>query len=86
MEAMARTLKFAWRALVAKPAFPHRPSASPVCSFRAAISVCVALGTLLGSRVLARIPEIWFHRLLAAVLAALGISMVARGLFHNLLA
>ena len=83
MEAMARNLKFAWRALVAKPPFPHRPSASSVGSFRASISVCVTLGTLLGSRVLARIPEIWFHRVLAAVLATLGISMLARGLWSG---
>jgi uncharacterized membrane protein YfcA len=43
-------------------------------------TIGVTLGTLLGSRVLARIPEIWFHRVLAAVLAALGISMLVRGL------
>jgi uncharacterized membrane protein YfcA len=40
----------------------------------------VVLGTVLGSRLLARIPDIWFHRVLAVVLAALGITMVARGL------
>ena len=40
----------------------------------------VVLGTVLGSRALARIPDIWFHRVLAVVLAALGITMVARGL------
>ena len=43
-------------------------------------TIGVTLGTLLGSRVLARIPEIWFHRVLAAVLAALGLSMLVRGL------
>ena len=41
--------------------------------------VGVVLGTVLGSRVLARIPDIWFHRVLAVVLAALGITMVTRG-------
>jgi uncharacterized membrane protein YfcA len=40
----------------------------------------VVLGTVLGSRMLARIPDVWFHRVLAVVLAALGITMVARGL------
>ena len=40
----------------------------------------VVLGTLAGSRVLARIPDRWFHRLLALVLAALGAAMGIRGL------
>jgi uncharacterized membrane protein YfcA len=44
-------------------------------------TIGVTLGTVLGSRVLARIPEIWFHRVLAAVLAALGIAMLVRGLW-----
>jgi uncharacterized protein len=39
----------------------------------------VVLGTLVGSRVLARIPDVWFHRVLAIVLAGLGIAMVMRG-------
>ncbi len=39
----------------------------------------VALGTLLGSRVLSRIPDVWFHRVLATVLAGLGTAMVIRG-------
>ena len=43
-------------------------------------TVGVTIGSLVGSRVLARIPEIWFHRVLAAVLAGLGASMLARGL------
>ena len=43
-------------------------------------AVGVTLGTVLGSRMLARIPEIWFHRVLAAVLAALGGAMMLRGL------
>jgi uncharacterized membrane protein YfcA len=42
-------------------------------------TVGVVLGTLLGSRVLARIPDVWFHRVLAAVLAGLGATMLARG-------
>jgi hypothetical protein len=39
----------------------------------------VTLGTVVGSRVLARIPELCFHRVLAVVLAVLGIAMLARG-------
>jgi uncharacterized membrane protein YfcA len=42
-------------------------------------SVGVCAGTLLGSRTLARIPEIWFDRLLAVVLALLGVVMMFRG-------
>jgi uncharacterized membrane protein YfcA len=38
----------------------------------------VAAGTVLGSRVLARIPETWFHRVLAIVLALLGTAMLWR--------
>lgn len=45
----------------------------------ALLSVGVCIGTLLGSRTLARIPEVWFIRLLAGVLAALGIVMMVRG-------
>jgi hypothetical protein len=39
----------------------------------------VVVGTLVGSRILARIPDVWFHRVLAIVLAGLGSAMVARG-------
>jgi uncharacterized membrane protein YfcA len=38
----------------------------------------VAVGTMLGNRVLARIPEMWFHRVLAIVLALLGTAMLWR--------
>jgi uncharacterized membrane protein YfcA len=40
----------------------------------------VVLGTLLGIRVLKRVPEIWFRRVLLIVLATLGIVMLGRGL------
>jgi uncharacterized membrane protein YfcA len=43
----------------------------------------VVLGTLAGSRALARIPELWFHRVLALVLAALGAAMVVRGVLEH---
>jgi uncharacterized protein len=39
----------------------------------------VTVGTVLGSRVLARIPEVWFHRVVALVLAVLGGAMLWRG-------
>ncbi len=39
----------------------------------------VTVGTLLGSRVLSRVPDVWFHRVLAAVLATLGATMLLRG-------
>jgi uncharacterized protein len=38
----------------------------------------VVAGTLVGSRTLGRIPEIWFRRLLALTLAVLGIAMLIR--------
>jgi uncharacterized membrane protein YfcA len=38
----------------------------------------VVLGTLAGGRALARIPEGWFRRVLAVVLAGLGTAMVVR--------
>lgn len=43
-------------------------------------SIGVLGGTLIGSRVLARIHEIWFRRVLAIVLWLLGITMIVRGL------
>jgi uncharacterized protein len=43
-------------------------------------SLGVVIGTLIGSRVLSRIPEVWFRRILAVVLWLLGIAMIVRGL------
>jgi hypothetical protein len=40
----------------------------------------VVIGTVLGSRVLGRIPDVWFRRVLAIVLALLGAAMMIRGL------
>lgn len=45
----------------------------------ALLSFGVCVGTVLGSRTLARIPEVWFDRLLAGVLAVLGAVMMFRG-------
>lgn len=42
-------------------------------------SVGVCIGTVLGSRTLARIPDVWFERILAGVLATLGAAMMYRG-------
>lgn len=38
----------------------------------------VLVGTLVGSRALGRIPDVWFHRVLALMLAVLGVAMVFR--------
>jgi uncharacterized membrane protein YfcA len=46
-------------------------------------TIGVVVGTLVGSRVLARIPDVWFHRVLAIVLAGLGTAMVVRGLSES---
>lgn len=40
----------------------------------------VTVGTVLGSRVLTRIPEVWFRRVLALILAILGSAMLLRGI------
>jgi uncharacterized membrane protein YfcA len=40
----------------------------------------VIIGTVVGSRVLGRIPDVWFRRVLAGVLAFLGAVMMMRGL------
>ena len=38
----------------------------------------VIAGTIIGSRALGRIPEVWFRRVLALVLAILGVAMLLR--------
>ena len=43
-------------------------------------SIGVLLGTLIGTQTLARIPEVWFRRILGVVLWLLGITMIVRGL------
>lgn len=42
-------------------------------------TIGVVVGTVLGSRTLERIPEIWFRRVLALILALLGVTMIVRG-------
>lgn len=39
----------------------------------------VVIGTLAGRRALSRIPEAWFHRIVAIVLFVLGTAMILRG-------
>jgi uncharacterized membrane protein YfcA len=46
----------------------------------AAGTLGVVIGTVAGSRALARIPEVWFRRVLALVLTLLGGVMLIRGL------
>jgi uncharacterized membrane protein YfcA len=46
----------------------------------AAATLGVAAGTVLGSRALKRIPDVWFRRVLAILLALLGSAMLIRGL------
>ena len=40
----------------------------------------VVAGTIIGSRTLGRIADIWFHRLLALTLAVLGVAMLVRAM------
>jgi uncharacterized protein len=56
---------------------------SAVWSWILIATIGVTLGTVLGSRVLAKIPEIWFHRVLAGVLAILGSAMVIRAVLDK---
>src|SRR5262245_15466433 len=44
-----------------------------------AIAAVIA-GTLLGTRALGRIPDVWFRRVLAVTLAILGVGMLARAM------
>ena len=43
-------------------------------------TIGVIAGTVLGRKLLVRVPEVWFRRVLAVVLAVLGVAMLARGL------
>jgi uncharacterized protein len=40
----------------------------------------VIAGTIIGSRTLGRIPDVWFRRVLAVTLAILGVAMLARAM------
>jgi uncharacterized membrane protein YfcA len=46
----------------------------------ASATLGVVVGTVVGSGALRWIPDVWFHRVLAAVLALLGGTMLYRGL------
>lgn len=41
--------------------------------------LAVVAGTLIGTKALGRIPDIWFRRVLALMLAVLGMAMLTRG-------
>lgn len=45
-----------------------------------AATLGVVAGTLVGNRVMSRIPDLWFERVLATVLALLGAAMVVQGI------
>ena len=55
------------------------PELLSIWPWMALASAGVSAGTVIGNRTLARIPEIWFDRILAAVLALLGTVMMFRG-------
>jgi uncharacterized membrane protein YfcA len=57
----------------------HEPM-SGVAGWIALATVGVVIGTLLGNRLLVRIPERLFRRAVAVVLAVLGSAMLARGI------
>jgi uncharacterized protein len=52
---------------------------SEIVPWIALAALGVTVGTVLGNRMLARIAEAWFHRVLALVLALLGGAMLWRG-------
>jgi uncharacterized protein len=60
-------------------AFQH-DDIRPLWHWIALATVAVVVGTVLGSRVLQRVPEVWFRRVLAMVLAVLGSVMLTRAL------
>jgi uncharacterized protein len=53
---------------------------APLWPWMALASAAVMIGTVVGNRVLIRIPDVWFRRVLAVVLAVLGSSMLARSI------
>jgi uncharacterized membrane protein YfcA len=52
----------------------------PLWPWMALTTAGIAVGTVIGSRLLDRLSEPWFRRILALVLAILGGAMLARGL------
>ena len=57
----------------------HGQELAGIVRWIAVATVGVIVGTVLGSRALTRIPDVWFHRVLALVLATLGAAMLWRG-------
>ena len=60
-------------------ALQHREIAA-IWPWVALATVGVVIGTMLGTRVLVGISEVWFRRVLALILAVLGVAMLMRGL------
>jgi uncharacterized protein len=58
----------------------QRDDLSSLSPLIAIATVGVVGGTVLGSRALQRVPELWFRRVLALILAILGTVMLMRGL------
>jgi len=52
---------------------------APLWPWMALATAGVMIGTMGGNRVLTRIPEVWFRRVLALMLAVLGSAMLTRG-------
>lgn len=59
----------------------HAADILPLSGWMALATIGVLVGTLLGTRVLAALPEVSFRRVLAVVLVALGAVMLTRGAF-----
>ena len=50
----------------------------PLWPWILAAAIGVTVGTLVGSRVLSSVPDVWFRRILAVTLATLGVLMLSR--------
>ncbi|HXG90506.1 MAG TPA: sulfite exporter TauE/SafE family protein [Vicinamibacterales bacterium] len=59
--------------------YHYHDEMAAVTMWIALATVGVVAGTVIGKRLLTRIPEVWFRRVLAVILAVLGITMLARG-------
>ena len=56
--------------------FTARDSVVAIWPLIAIATAGVIVGTLAGRRVLARVPEAWFHKLVAVIVGALGVAML----------
>jgi uncharacterized protein len=58
--------------------YAQRDEMRGVITWIALAIVAVVIGTLLGTKALGRIPDLWFRRVLAMMLAVLGLTMLLR--------